>query len=82
MYMQHWNWSPQARLWVVLVFLVIGQTAILSPAWWPLPPFAVMMSVMMGGLAICAGVALALGRRAGLALGLLRRASRLAEAWR
>jgi len=80
--MKHRNWSLQARLWMVLVFLVIGQIAILSPAWWPLPPFAVIMSVMMGGLAICAGVVLALGRRVRLAVELLRPASRLAEAWR
>ena len=79
--MKHRNWSLQARLLVVVVFLVVGQVAILSPAWWSLPPFAVTMSVMMGPLAICAAVVLALGRRACLALELLRRASRLSEGW-
>lgn len=79
--MKHRNWSLQARLLVVVVFLVVGQIAILSPAWWSLPPFAVTMCVMMGTLAICASIVLALGRRARLALELLRRVSRLSEGW-
>jgi hypothetical protein len=76
------DWPLYPRFLVVVVLIVIGQAAILSPAWWSLPPFAATMSVMTGGLTICTAVVVALGRRARVALALLRRVSSLAQGWK
>src|SRR5688572_4063124 len=58
---------PAIVLLAALALVLIFGTGVMA-----LPPFALIMSVMMGGLAMCAAVVLALGDRAQLAARILR----------
>ena len=57
---------------VLALFAFLALVLIFGPRAMALPPFALIMAVMMGGLALCAAVVLALGDRAEIAARILR----------
>jgi hypothetical protein len=63
--------TSSPNLAALALFAALALVLIFGPGVMALPPFALIMSVMMGGLALCAAVVLALGDRAKLAARIL-----------
>ena len=63
----------------VATLILVGLVLILGPGWFPLPPFAVIMSEVMGGVSICALIVELIGKdRARTAVVMFRDALRAA----
>jgi hypothetical protein len=64
--------TSKPPLAALALFAALALVLIFGPGVMVLPPFALIMAVMMGGLALCAAVELALGDRAERAARILR----------